>query len=169
MNKEVEEELISMLPRLRRFALGLTGNIQEADELVQAACERGLDKINQWRPGTRLDSWMFRILQNIFLDNMRKHKLRGDPVSPESYKQAVDTQSQRLPEIRSNLALVAEAMKAIPEEQRVVVMLVCIEEQSYKKAAETLGVPVGTIMSRLARARMNLSKLLENTSVTEGD
>ena len=169
MNKEVQEELIRMLPRLRRFALGLTGNMQEADELVQAACERGLDKIDQWRTGTRLDSWMFRILQNIFLDNMRKHKLRGDPVSPESYKQDVDTHSQRLPEIRNNLSLVAEAMKNIPEEQRAVVMLVCVEEQSYKEAAETIGVPVGTIMSRLSRARMNLSKILESAPVIKGD
>jgi RNA polymerase sigma-70 factor (ECF subfamily) len=143
--------------------------MQEADDLVQAACERGLNKIDRWKPGTRLDSWMFRILQNIFLDNRRKHKLRGDPVSPDNYRQVVDTQSQRLPEIRNNLSLVAEAMTTLPEEQRVVLMLVCIEEHSYKEAAQIIGVPVGTIMSRLARARINLSKLLENNGGAEGD
>lgn len=169
MNKIVQEELILLLPRLRRFAFGLTGNIHEADDLVQAACERGLTKIAQWNPGTRLDSWMYRILQNIFLDNRRKHKLRGDPVSPDNIRQAVDHQSHKIPEIRSNLSLVAEAMKTLPEEQRVVLMLVCVEEQSYKEAAETLDLPVGTIMSRLARARMKLSTLVETTKATQGE
>lgn len=169
MNKKLQDELILLLPRLRRFAYGLTGNIHEADDLVQAACERALARIAQWNPGTRLDSWMYRILQNIFLDNKRKHKLRGDPVSPESKRQAVDNQSQRLPEIRSNLSQVAEAMKTLPEEQRIVLTLVCVEEQSYKEAAETLDVPVGTIMSRLARARMKLCTHLESSKVTQGE
>ncbi len=161
MKKEVQEELINMLPRLRRFAYGLTGKMSDADDLVQMACERGLTRIHQWKPGTRLDSWMFRIIQTIFLDEKRKHKVRGDPVSPEKYTNVADIKSHKLPEIRNNLSRVTNAMSDLPEEQRVILMLVCIEELSYKEAAAVTGVPVGTVMSRLARARVRLSQLLE--------
>jgi RNA polymerase sigma-70 factor (ECF subfamily) len=164
MNEEAREELVKLLPRLRRFAFGLTGKMQDADDLVQAACERALDRLHQWVPGTRLDSWMFRIMKNIFLDGIRKHKLRGDPIDPDGYAHVADADAHRLPEIRSNLSHVAAAIERLPEDQRLVLMLVCVEEHSYREAAEIIGIPVGTVMSRLARARIRLNQLLKNSS-----
>jgi RNA polymerase sigma-70 factor, ECF subfamily len=162
MNDEAREELVRLLPRLRRFAFGLTGKLEDADDLVQAACERALDRFHQWQPGTRLDSWMFRIIQTVFIDTTRKHKLRGNPVDLNDYSHLTDPGAQRRSEARSALSQVAEAMALLPEEQRIVLMLVCIEEHSYREAAALIGVPVGTVMSRLARARLRLSELLHD-------
>lgn len=164
MDEETREELVRLLPRLRRFAYGLTGKIQDADDLVQSACERALTRVHQWQPGSRLDSWMFRIIQNIFKDNMRKHKLRGDPIDPNDLAHLADTGAHRLPEIRGNLQHVAAAIQRLPEDQRLVLMLVCVEEHSYREAAAIMGIPVGTVMSRLARARIRLSQILKDSS-----
>jgi RNA polymerase sigma-70 factor, ECF subfamily len=163
MDEETREELVRLLPRLRRFAFGLTGKIQDADDLVQTACERALARIHQWEPGTRLDSWMFRIIQNVFKDSMRKYKLRGDPVDPNDLAHLADNDAHRLPEIRSNLENVASAIQRLPEDQRLLLMLVCVEEHSYREAAAIIGIPVGTVMSRLARARLRLGQLLKDS------
>lgn len=162
MNDEAREELVRLLPRLRRFAFGLTGKMEDADDLVQTACERALHRLHQWQPGTRLDSWMFRIIQTVFIDTTRKHKLRGNPVDPNDYSHLADPSAQRRSEARSALSQVTEAMALLPEEQRIVLMLVCIEEHSYREAAALIGVPIGTVMSRLARARLRLSDLLHD-------
>lgn len=148
------------MPRLRRFAFGLTGKLDDADDLVQSACERALNRSHQWTPGTRLDSWMFYIIKNIHIDELRKHKLRGDPVDTNDYHQVADKSAHRLPEIRSNLKRVSAAMQRLPDDQRMILMLVCVEELTYREAAAILDVPIGTVMSRLARARVNLNELL---------
>jgi RNA polymerase sigma-70 factor (ECF subfamily) len=163
MNQQAREELIRLLPRLRRFAYGLTGNMQDADDLVQSACERALNRFHQWVPGTRLDSWMFRIIQNMFIDDRRRHKLRGDPVDPDDHTPVADANAHRLPEARSHLSQVTAAIERLPEDQRLVLMLVCVEEYSYRETAEIVGVPIGTVMSRLARARIRLSQMLPNS------
>ncbi|HSM28557.1 MAG TPA: RNA polymerase sigma factor, partial [Thioalkalivibrio sp.] len=77
MAQDVRAELVQMLPKLRRFAIGLAGNLDDADDLVQSACERALSHLDQWQTGTRLDSWMYRIIQNLWIDRGRSHKLRG--------------------------------------------------------------------------------------------
>ncbi len=161
MNQEIRDELIKMLPRLRRFAFGMTGSMQEADDLVQSACERALDRSHQWLPGTRLDSWMFKIIKNIHIDELRKHKLRGDPVDPDKHLPASDNNAHRAPEVRSRLKDVAAAMKQLPEDQQAVLMLVCVEEYSYREAAAIMDIPIGTVMSRLARARAGLNQRLD--------
>lgn len=160
MDQKTREELISLLPRLRRFAFGLTGTMEDADDLVQSACERALNRSHQWTPGTRLDSWMFYIIKNIHIDEMRKHKLRGDPVDTDDYHQVADINAHHEPENQSELKQVAAAMELLPEDQRVILMLVCVEEYSYREAAEILKIPIGTVMSRLARARVNLNERL---------
>lgn len=160
MDQKTREELISLLPRLRRFAFGLTGTVQDADDLVQSACERALNRSHQWTPGTRLDSWMFYIIKNIHIDELRKHKLRGDPVDTNDYHQVVDNKAHRRSENHSNLKQVAAAMEHLPEDQRVILMLVCVEEYTYREAAAILEIPIGTVMSRLARARVNLNERL---------
>jgi RNA polymerase sigma-70 factor, ECF subfamily len=148
-----DRELVAALPRLRRFAFGLTGSLDEADDLVQAACERALARRDQYEPGTRLVSWMYRI------DRVRRHgTVSEDPAVLAEYPggDAVGEAESRLA-----LAEVRQAIAVLSPEQRTVLLLVSVEGLAYREAAEILGLPIGTIMSRLARARLGLAKVLE--------
>lgn len=149
-------ELIALVPKLRRFALSLAGNRQDADDLVQGACEKALKNWRQFQPGTRMDSWMYRIVQTLWLDDRRRHKVRGTAVDPDDAFLSDDGKAANLPEDRMMLAQVRTAMDLLPEGQREVLALVAIEGLSYREAAETLNVPLGTVMSRLSRAREGL-------------
>ena len=161
LDERVRAEMVALLPRLRRFARGLAGVQDQADDLVQAACERAIARIEQWTPGTRLDSWMFRIVQTIWLDERRAAKVRtgegrvdaGEATDPEMSIDGV-----RRMEAHLTYDAVRRAIAKLPEEQRLVIMLVCVEGQTYKEAADTLGIPIGTVMSRLARARAGLTR-----------
>jgi RNA polymerase sigma-70 factor (ECF subfamily) len=113
-----------------------------------------------WQPGTRLDSWMYRIAQNIWLDRVRASKVRGEAVDIESMAGLTGTDGRVVAESELTLQALAVAMTRLPAEQRATVALVCIEGASYKEAAEISGVPVGTVMSRLARARRTLNAAL---------
>jgi RNA polymerase sigma-70 factor (ECF subfamily) len=144
------------MPRLRRFALVLTGDLDQADDLVQETCMRALARVAQWRPGTRLDSRMFRIAQNIWLDRMCARKVRGEGVGLEAAEAISGSGGRNVVESRLDLAAVGAAMAELPEDQRVLVALVCIDGLSYKEAAEITGTPIDTVMSRLARARREL-------------
>ena len=163
MEAHARKEIIKQLPKLRRFAFGLTGNMQDADDLVQGACERALSCLHQWKPGTRMDSWMYRIIQNIWIDGNRKLKRRGESANPEKLDHIVDVNAHRIPEVQDSLSEVIHALDELSEDQRAVLLLVSVEEHSYKEAAEILDIPVGTVMSRLARARLSLYEAL-NTS-----
>ena len=156
MTEDIRPLIIEFLPRLRRFAYALTGNMDQGDDLVQETCVRALSRIEQWQPGTRLDSWMYRIAQNLWLDKVRSNKVRGHVVDIDSMPELTSHDGRAVTESRLTLQEVAAGMDRLPEEQRVLVTLVCIEGLSYKDAAETLGVPIGTVMSRLARARRAL-------------
>lgn len=151
--------MIALLPRLRRFAFGLTGSMDEADDLVQAACERALSRLHQWQPGTRLDSWLYRITQTLWIDQARVCKNRGDQVDSEVLEQ-LPASGGRSAEGEHTLARVSAAMDRLPEEQRLVLVLVSVEGLSYQEAAAVLDIPVGTVMSRLARARKRLHALV---------
>ena len=154
----VRREMIALLPRLRRFALSLTTKSADADDLVQDTVERALKNLHQWQEGTRLDSWMFRIAQNLWIDRRRAAKLReslsGDPEEAER----VAEDGARAMEARLSLAAASAAMELLPDEQRIAVSLVLIDGQSYRDAAETLGIPIGTLTSRIARAREALAE-----------
>jgi RNA polymerase sigma-70 factor, ECF subfamily len=159
----VRAQMVALLPRLRRFARGLAGEADKADDLVQAACERALLRIHQWTPGTRLDSWMFRIIQTIWLDEKRARRVRGGDanVDPElAVEPQLTIDGVRGVEAQITFAAVRRAMEKLPEEQRGVMMLVCVEGQTYKEAADILSIPIGTVMSRLARARAALIRML---------
>ena len=155
---------MTLLPRLRRFARGLAGNVDEADDLVQTACEKALSRLHQWRPSSRLDSWMYRIIRNTYLDELRARKTRQDHVlrvieGETAVPVAVD--GERLVEGRMTLEAVRQGLSSLPEEQRSVVLLVSVEGCTYKEAAEVLGIPPGTVMSRLARGRLALAAHIE--------
>jgi len=160
LDQNLREELVNLMPRLRRFARGLTGCAEEADDLVQAACERALTRHHQWQPGTRLDSWLYRIIQTIRLDQLRAAATRNrhlDTIQAEHENRPLtDTHME------TNLSLerVRNALQLLPEDQRSVIMLVSVEGYSYREAAELLEIPIGTVTSRLTRGRLALDRLL---------
>lgn len=165
MTDDIKAEIAALVPRLRRFAYALSGSREEGDDLVQTACLKALSRLDQFQPGTRLDSWMFRIVQTSHIDAMRRHSrwgVRADGEDVESMSDGGRGAGQA--EDRMLLARVRHEMAALPAEQRAVLALVGIEGFSYKEAAAVLSIPVGTVMSRLARARARLMPLLEEVS-----
>jgi RNA polymerase sigma-70 factor (ECF subfamily) len=158
MKDPFRAELVELLPRLRRFALGLTAHPDRADDLVQAGCERALARQRQWEPGTRLDSWLYKILQNLWIDQLRAS--REMTAEPEEIENVPDRDWDSGFEARLTLEQVVAAMGRLPAPMRAVLTLVCIDGQSYKEAAAALDVPIGTVMSRLARARLELHRVL---------
>jgi RNA polymerase sigma-70 factor, ECF subfamily len=165
----IRKDVVALLPRLRRFALSLTGNAADADDLVQDSVERALRNLHRWEEGTRLDSWMFRMTQNIWIDAVRARKVRvAEPIDDAVLEQA-GIDGARDAEARLAFAATCGAMAKLPEEQRVAVALVCVEGMSYRDAADTLGVPIGTLTSRLFRARSALAEALagEGASLNE--
>jgi len=159
--------LIELLPRLRRFARALAGRPDQADDLVQAAVEKALAKSHQWRDGTRLDSWMYRIVQTTWIDTCRAASVRGSHLEAVDPGTLADYGTLRRIEARLTLAAVRQAIRALPDAQRAVLGLVCVEGLSYRDAADVLGIPVGTVMSRLARARLSLDRLVGAAPATE--
>ena len=155
---EVRSQLGELLPRLRRFARVITRNVADADDLVQSAVEKALARAEQWRPGSRMDAWMFGIMKNAWIDEIRARRRRERVHAPEEAGLNVGDRSAELRDIALS---VQAAMARLPEEQRLAVALVLIEGLSYKDAAETLGVPIGTLTSRLARGREALQALLD--------
>lgn len=158
MTQDVRTEIAALLPRLRRFARGLARSAEEADDLVQGACERALRSIGSWQPGTRLDSWMFRIVHNLWIDTLRKRRIDLSVDLAETDIPGED--GRRIVAGRLELADVRAAIARLPADQRDVLVLVCIEDASYREAAAILDVPIGTITSRLARARQALAAAL---------
>jgi RNA polymerase sigma-70 factor, ECF subfamily len=152
--------MVKFLPRLRRFAYGLSGSAADADDLVQDACVRALAHRDQWQPGTKFESWMFRITQNLWIDKRRSAKSRGQHQDLDSIAEPQGDDGRDVTEGRLTLAAVMKGMDALSEDQRSLIVLVCIEGASYKDAAETMQVPIGTVMSRMARARQILAAQL---------
>jgi RNA polymerase sigma-70 factor (ECF subfamily) len=166
VTEDVRAQLIALLPRLRRFALGLTGSRDDADDLVQATCERALNRLHQWQPDTRLDSWMFQIIKTIWIDQWRSQRARGEHVDLDSIEPPAGSNGRQVTEVRSTLEAVCRAMEQLSDDQRLVLTLVSVDGLSYEEAAAVLEVPIGTVMSRLARARRRLHELLETKPVT---
>ena len=154
------DQLIAVLPRLRRFARGLSGSVADADDLVQAACERALARRHQFQEGTRFDSWMFRIVQTIWIDQVRARDVRKENGDVAEERLGSDEPVRRV-EARLALDEVRRAVHRLSPDQRTALLLVTVEGLSYKEAAEVMQVPVGTIMSRLARARLALQLQLD--------
>lgn len=150
--------MLALLPRLRRFAIGLAGHPADGDDLCQMTIERALARRDQWQEGTRLDSWMYRIMRNIWIDENRARKRRSETFVQEEAGLAVGGDGGQ--EAMVALGDVDRAMAQLPDEQREAVLLVMVEGYSYKEAAEVVGCPVGTLNSRLVRGRDALMELL---------
>ncbi len=154
------EELIALLPNLRRFALSLCRSRDVADDLVQITCEKALANRAKFEPGTRLDAWLFRILRNAWIDRGRRSQTEGVQVDIDDTHDLASKEGAAVPENRLMLDATAKAIATLPDDQREVLVLVCVEDLAYREVAEMLGVPIGTVMSRLARARKKLSEEL---------
>lgn len=157
-SQDLREQLAGLLPRLRRFGRTLTRDRDDADDLVQTALEKALNRTGQWQPGTRLDSWMFRIMQNAWIDETRSRERRGRTFVPEEEGEHVGVCTT---DAQVDALAVRKAVAQLNDDQRAVVGLVLVEGLPYKEAAEVLGVPIGTLTSRLARAREALQALLD--------
>lgn len=158
---EMKSELIAMLPRLRRFARSLTRSVTEADDLVQEACLRALSRSDQWDPAQPLDRWVFRITRNLWISEIRKRGVRmgqgqvpveeaSEPVTPETGEHRV-----------AATQLQAQIM-ALPEDLSAVLLAVSVEGYSYAEAAELFDMPIGTVMSRVHRARKALAAAISD-------
>lgn len=161
MPSDIGGALVGLLPRLRRFARGLCRSTELADDLVQEACERALATTSGPAPGTPFEAWMFRILRNLWIDRLRRQKTAGLSVDLDEHDELAAPDGVAQTEARLTLERVRRAIERLPDEQREVVLLVCVEELSYRDAAAALDLPVGTVMSRLARARVRLAQLTQ--------
>lgn len=155
--EQIRDQIVSLLPRLRRLARTLAHHPQDADDLVQISIERALLHFEQWRPESRFESWMFGILRNAWIDEVRSRQRRNRVFLPEESGEHVGDAAD---EAQVAGLSVQKALAALPEEQRMAVALVLIEGLSYKEAAEVLEVPIGTVTSRLARGREALQAQL---------
>ncbi|HVR90306.1 MAG TPA: RNA polymerase sigma factor [Novosphingobium sp.] len=160
MAEGFDESILALLPRLRRFAAGLARNLTEADDLCQATIERALRSRSQWQAGSRLDSWMYRIMRNIWIDEARAKTRRGQTYAEQGLGVGVSGGQEQSAELQD----VNRALAKLPELQREAVLLVMVEGHSYKLAAEIVGCPVGTLNSRLVRGRDALLVLLGETA-----
>lgn len=151
-----EDELLAILPRLRRFARSLSRDAADGDDLCQVAIEKALNARDQWQPGTRMDSWMYRITRNAWIDQGRARTRAAQTFLPEEAGVAIGDDGAHAIEARLELALVQRAMAELPDEQREAVALVLVEGLAYKEAAAVLDVPMGTLTSRLVRGRQAL-------------
>ena len=161
-SQNIHDQIVTLLPRLRRFARNLTRNPHDADDVVQIALERALTRLHQWRSDARLDSWLFKIVRNAWIDELRSRGRRNKIFLAEEAGENIGADSM---ERESELLSVQSAMAQLPEDQREAVSLVLVEGLPYKEAAEVLDVPIGTLTSRLARGREALQALLG----TEGE
>lgn len=150
--------MLALLPRLRRFAAGLARNPADGDDLCQMTVERALKNREHYQPGTRLDSWMYRIMRNMWIDEQRARKRSSETFVGGNEGISVGAPGSQ--EAVVALGDVDRAMAKLPDEQREAVLLVMVEGYSYRDAAEIVGCPVGTLNSRLVRGRDALLAIL---------
>jgi RNA polymerase sigma factor (sigma-70 family) len=161
---QLRSEIAAMLPRLRRFARALTGQAADADDIVQIAVERALMRLDQFQPGTRLDAWLLTIVRNAWIDEARARQRRAQVFADAELGERVGDGGEAAAHAKLEANEVRKAMQSLPDEQREAVALVCVDGLAYREAAEVLGVPIGTLTSRLARGREALQRMLGATS-----
>lgn len=166
---DIRHDLVELLPRMRRFAYALTSDPTRADDLVQEGYMRAFAHLHQFQPGTRLASWMYRIIHNVWLNQRRASRMRDAVVDFDARPEPVGDDGRTVVESRLTLTRVLEALSRLPREQQVVIALISIEGLSYQEAADVLDVPLGTVTSRLARGRRALYEIaVEGAPVLKG-
>jgi RNA polymerase sigma-70 factor (ECF subfamily) len=152
------------IPALRRYATALLRNREDADDLVHDCLLRALDKLHTRRDDADIRAWLFAIMHNLFISQLRRAKVRpaGDPLD-ESHEAALSIRPDQENSLRWRDLI--RGLNKLPVEQRSVILLVSVEDLSYAEAASVLGIPVGTVMSRLARGRERLRQLVDNEEV----
>ena len=151
-----EDQLSALLPRLRRFAHALSRDSADADDLTQATLERALRSRDQWQEGSRLDSWAYRIMRNLWIDTARARVRKLAREAPEEEGQNVGQDPREAMDASVDLQRIMAAMSRLPDEQREVVALILIEGFGYREVSQMLGLPIGTVSSRLVRGRTAL-------------
>lgn len=154
-----QQQLLQTLPAIRRYCLSLTGHPSNADDLLQATVERALSRWQQYQPDTHFDRWLYRLCRNLWIDSMRREK-STDTLTDEHEQLLSGYDTAARHEASATLQRVQERMQQLNESLRTVLYLVAVEGRSYQEAADIMDVPVGTIMSRLSRARQQLSQAL---------
>ncbi len=154
------ERIVELIPRLRRYARALAGDRARADDLVQDTLERAWNKFHLWRPGSDLRAWLFTVMHNVHVNQVRASREHAtlDDEGAEMAVAAVQGASLEIRDLERSLAL-------LPAEQREVLLLIALEDMSYAEVAGTLGIPIGTVMSRLSRAREKLRALMHGVAV----
>jgi len=156
-------ELLAAIPRLRRYARVLTRDATGADDLVQDTLARAWEKRRLWRAGTDLRAWLFTIMHNVFVNQLARARSDARTVSLEAIENGAPAQTQADggPIDRIALLEVARQLDRLPSDQREVLILAAVEELRYDEIAVALGIPIGTVMSRLSRARDKLRRMSE--------
>ena len=153
-------EIAAHIPRLRRYARALAGDSQRADDLVQDTLERALAKFHLWRRGSDMRAWMFAIMHNVFINQLKaRRELELDEAAEARLESAPRSDPLELRDLDA-------ALGRLPVEQREVLLLVGLEQLSYAETSQALGVPIGTVMSRLSRGRERLRALMAGTAVS---
>ena len=155
-----ERELSELLPRLRRFAHALSRDSAQADDLTQMTFERALRSRDQWQSGTRLDSWLYRIMRNLWIDTVRARGRKEKYEAPAEEAERIGEDPREALDAAIELQRAMQAMQQLPDEQREVVALILVEGFGYREAAEMLDLPIGTVSSRLVRGRTALLQML---------
>jgi len=163
VDPQIEKEIIALLPRLRRFALALTRSSAAADDLAQAALERAIANLDKWEPGTRLDSWIYRIAHNLFRNDRRNETARGMKLVSVAHEVERTTDGERAAVARLEYGAVSQAIAALPEDQRETLLLVAVEGLSSREAAEVTGTSVAALTSHIARAREALRGVVQRS------
>jgi RNA polymerase sigma-70 factor (ECF subfamily) len=158
--KRPGDNFVAHIPRLRRYARALTGDRVRADDLVQDTLERALVKLHLWRPGSDLRAWLFTIMHNVHVNQLRSKSSASIAIDDESVQPIASPAQADALELRDLQAMLLR----LPEEQREVVLMVGLEQMTYEETAGVLGIPIGTVMSRLSRGRERLRALLTGTN-----
>jgi len=149
--------ILAEIPRLRRYARAMLGDRAAADDLVQDTLERAWSRLSQWRAGSDMRAWLFGIMHNLRVDQLRRPKLIAQSIDKDDFE--VPTRPTQTDELE--LRDLDSALGRLPDEQREVLLLVALEEMSYAEIAATLGIPRGTVMSRLSRGRERLRLIMD--------
>ncbi|MDF1762302.1 MAG: RNA polymerase sigma factor [Oleibacter sp.] len=167
-----KQALIALLPKLRRYCFALTNHRQDAEDLLQAAVERALVRWQQFEIGTEMDRWMYRLCRNLWIDTMRKNS-PTDTLTEALTERFSDTlvtlSAEQQFEQATTLRYVQDQMGRLSEGLRMVLYLVAVEGRSYQETATILDIPAGTVMSRLSRARQQLSNACQDISIDPSD